>query len=105
MFWKKPTGIGIGRSIGSICLFFFRKSTNDRTSSEKTTSEISSKNNTGFSLIEIIVSVTVLSGLIIAAFMVFGDIGKIKNRALAGVDIYEQITISSNIFFTTIKQS
>lgn len=107
-FWKKPTGIGLGRSFGEMILFFFKKESAFESTLNTPIKKISNQTPTsqkGFSLIEILISVTLLSWLLIVWFSAFGDLWKLKNKIVVGMDTYEQLSMSTDLFFTTLKQS
>ena len=110
-FWKHPTGLGIGRSIGTFFLYFFGKNKyfneNEENTSKKTSIQPSWKWNKvhqkGFTLIELILSITLFSGILIAAFSSFGNIWLLKNKVLSDVDIYEQLYVATENLSSIIK--
>ncbi len=74
-FWKFPTGIGIGRSIGSFLSFFFKKNS----SFESSEIHKNTKKPKAFTLIEMIMSITLFAILMVMAFTALGNIGVARN--------------------------
>lgn len=104
-FWKHPTGIGMGRSIGTLLMYFFGKRRYFADSTEKRGNGEHRANGSGFTLIEVMVSITLFSGLLIAAFSSFGNIAHLKNKIVSDVDIYEQLYVASEHLSTIIKEA
>ncbi len=111
-FWKKPTGIGMGRGIGTIMLYFLGKrvfflektgSSEDLASTTTDTKGAPSIHNSGFTLIEMMISITLFSGILIGAFSAFGNITQLKNKVIADVDVYEQLYVAVESLNTLIK--
>lgn len=101
-FWKHPTGIGMGRSIGTLLMYFLGKRRYFSENAPKKESGGISKS--GFTLIEMMISITLFSGLLIAAFSAFGNIVHLKNKIVSDVDIYEQLYVASENLSTIIKE-
>jgi prepilin-type N-terminal cleavage/methylation domain-containing protein len=111
-FWKKPTGIGMGRGVGTILLYFLGKRVfflektgpnEDLASATTDTKSTPSVNNSGFTLIEMMISITLFSGILIGAFSAFGNITQLKNKVIADVDVYEQLYVAVESLSTLIK--
>jgi prepilin-type N-terminal cleavage/methylation domain-containing protein len=104
-FWKFPTGIGIGRSVGTVLLYFFGNRRYFTEASEAPTASQKAKNSkrSGFTLIEMVISITLFSGILLAAFSAFGNIAHFKNKIVSDVDVYEQLYVSVEQLTTIIK--
>jgi prepilin-type N-terminal cleavage/methylation domain-containing protein len=102
-FWKKPTGIEMGRSIGTLVLYFLGKSKYfmDDSTKHPFSAKISKK---GFTLLEMLLSITVFSVILILAFAAFGNISVSKQKILGDVDVYEQLYTALEQLSSTIKE-
>jgi len=94
-FWKFPTGIGIGRGVGAMISFIFKKTTSF---------EPKKPNSRGFTLIEMLISLTLFGILMVMAFNVMGNIGVSRNLVEGRIDINEQLYSASERLATTIKE-
>lgn len=83
-FWKKPTGIAAGRSVGTFLHFLLER---DRFAEKKS--------KKGFTLIEVMISITILSMLFIYGLQSMGQIGayrtNVSNRIDLGQDLYYNV--------------
>ena len=59
--------------------------------------------NRGFTLIEMIISITLFSGILLAAFSAFGNIAHLKNKIVSDVDVYEQLYVAVENLSSIIK--
>lgn len=104
-FWKFPTGIGIGRSLGTLMLYFFgkRRYFSEMTESKIPLSKNKNMSKSGFTLIEMMISITLFSGILIIMFSAFGNIAHLKNKVVADVDVYEQLYVAVENLASIIK--
>lgn len=93
-FWKFPTGIGIGRSVGAFASFLFKKNASFEEAKKKD----------GFTLVEMILSITLFSTLMIMAFAALGNIGISRHLIEGRVDINEQLYTAAETLAATIKE-
>jgi prepilin-type N-terminal cleavage/methylation domain-containing protein len=63
------------------------------------------KKNLGFTLIEMIISITLFSGILLVAFSAFGNIAHLKNKIVSDVDVYEQLYVAVESLTSLIKDS
>lgn len=84
-FWKKPTGIAAGRSVSTFLHFILEK---ERRFTEKT-------DRKGFTLVEVMIAITVLSLIIVMGLQSFGQIAAFRNtvgdRVDLGQDLYYNV--------------
>ncbi len=50
-----------------------------------------------------VISITLFSGILLAAFSAFGNIAHFKNKIVSDVDVYEQLYVSVEQLTTIIK--
>lgn len=102
----------MGRGVGTILLYFLGKrvfflektrSNEDWASTITDTKRTPPVNNSGFTLIEMMISITLFSGILIGAFSAFGNITQLKNKVIADVDVYEQLYVAVESLSTLIK--
>ena len=103
----------MGRAIGTIMLYVLGKrvhflektdTTREATTQNKTDPQSPhSVNNSGFTLVEMMISITLFSGILIGAFSAFGNITLLKNKVIADVDVYEQLYVAVESLHTLIK--
>jgi prepilin-type N-terminal cleavage/methylation domain-containing protein len=114
IFWKKPSGIEIGRLPLKIWLYAFGRDTyfNSHTahpvpaSATVPPAPISQiQGNKGFTLIEMLVSLTLISTILIVVFAAFTNIGILKNRIVGRVNLYEELYTATENIGDLIKSS
>lgn len=93
----------MGRSIGTLVLYFLGKSKYfmDDSTKHPLSAKISKK---GFTLLEMLLSITVFSVILILAFAAFGNISVSKQKILGDVDVYEQLYTALEQLSSTIKE-
>lgn len=104
-FWKHPTGIGMGRSVGTLILYFFgkRKYFSESQESAPVPPVTKTMKTSGFTLIEMMISITLFSGILLATFSAFGNITQMKNKVVSDVDVYEQLYVAVENLTSVIK--
>lgn len=84
-FWKKPTGIAAGRSVSTFLHFILER---ERRFSEKT-------DRKGFTLIEVMIAITVLSLILVMGLQSLGQVATFRNsvgdRVDLGQDLYYNV--------------
>lgn len=83
-FWRAPSGMKIGRSIATFLHYIFRK---DESFVEKK----KGFGKGGFTLIEMLLSITLFSIIIIMAFDVMGNIGILRTKLSSKLDMNSEL--------------
>jgi prepilin-type N-terminal cleavage/methylation domain-containing protein len=97
-FWKKPSGIAIGRLPLKIWLYSFGQNNYFDKS-------IPSENKKGFTLVEMLVSLALIGFILLAAFAAFANIGVLKNSVVGRVNLYEELYSANESIGDLIKNS
>lgn len=83
-FWKAPSGVKIGRSLATLLHYMFKK---EEVFAEKK----KGLGKGGFTLIEMLLSITIFSIIIIMAFDVMGNIGILRTRLSSKLDMNSEL--------------
>jgi prepilin-type N-terminal cleavage/methylation domain-containing protein len=114
IFWKKPSGIEIGRLPLKIWLYAFGRDAYFDSNSGRSasiTSEIppipvgQTQSKRGFTLVEMLVSLTLIGIVLITAFAALANIGVLKNRVVGRVNLYEELYTATENIGDLIKSS
>lgn len=90
-YWQFPTGIELGRLPGNLLNFLLRKSTTYK------------ERPKGFTLIEMILSVTIFSSMLVLAFSALGNIGIFRTFISSKTDINQELYYAVESVVQTLK--
>jgi prepilin-type N-terminal cleavage/methylation domain-containing protein len=97
-FWRKPTAIKMGRSLATFIRYVFYRETSFREDAP------ARGDRRGYTLIEVIVSITIFAIVLITAFDGFGMIGKLRYQVEAEIDLNKDVYESIETLVTMIKE-
>ena len=92
-FWKKPTALGIGRSISTFLHFVFERDQKFQKNGKKG----------AFTLVEVLVAITLLSIILIFAFSSLGQIAFFKTRTADRIDLSRDLYSNVEQIISFIK--
>jgi prepilin-type N-terminal cleavage/methylation domain-containing protein len=114
IFWKKPSGIEIGRLPLKIWLYAFGRDAYfdgiparqpQVVATAPSPAMAQTQSEQGFTLIEMIISITLIGIVLLAAFAAFANIGVLKNRIVGRVNLYEELYTATENIGDLIKSS
>ena len=94
-FWKFPTAIAMGRSIATFLSYLFEKGKRFEKKGGKS----------GFTLVEMLISITLFSLLLVLAFDAFGNIGILRILISGRMNLNEELYSAVEVLSTTIKEN